>query len=301
MELRHLKSFVIVAETQSFSIAATRCFVTQSAVSQHLRALEQELGCPLLIRTARSVTLTESGEAMLPLAKEILRLTALCRERIQAMNNCLQGELRIGVGYFIAPYIRQAAVTFMERYPGVRLNAEFTKACRINQALREHKIDLAFTMNTAYRDEGIESRPCIPFRICAIMRDNHPLARKAKVTQEELLHHSVIMPDVGDRVFDTLRALLHCDLSRLNVKCVVSSPDEALEVVERTRSITFLPRLYISHRPSLTARPVEGIDCRMTSNAHWMRDTPMKVAAQRFLEIVHDEAVPYVEAMDDAL
>ena len=46
---------------------------------------------------------------------------------------------------------------------------------------------------------------------------------------------------------------------------------------------------------------MEGIDCRMTSNAHWMRDTPMKVAAQRFLEIVHDEAVPYVEAMDDAL
>lgn len=53
MELRHLKSFVYVAETLSFSIAATRCFVTQSAISQHIKALEDELGCKLLIRTAR--------------------------------------------------------------------------------------------------------------------------------------------------------------------------------------------------------------------------------------------------------
>lgn len=49
MELRHLRSFVYVAETKSFSTAATRCCVTQSAVSQHIRALEDELGCKLLI------------------------------------------------------------------------------------------------------------------------------------------------------------------------------------------------------------------------------------------------------------
>lgn len=51
MELRHLRSFVNVAETKLFSMAATRCCVTQSAVSQHIRALEDELGCKLLIRT----------------------------------------------------------------------------------------------------------------------------------------------------------------------------------------------------------------------------------------------------------
>lgn len=55
MELRHLRSFVYVAETKSFSTAATRCCVTQSAVSQHIRALEDELRCKLLIRTSHAL------------------------------------------------------------------------------------------------------------------------------------------------------------------------------------------------------------------------------------------------------
>lgn len=151
MELRHLRSFVYVAETLSFSIAATRCCVTQSAISQHIKALEDELRCKLLIRTSHSIMLTESGEALLPRAKEILKQTDDCKEQINALNNCLVGELRIGVGSFIAPYIRMAALIFMERYPNVRINAEFTKATSLNHLLRSHSLDLAFTLNTAYK------------------------------------------------------------------------------------------------------------------------------------------------------
>ena len=75
MELRHLRSFVYVADTKSFSMASTRCCVTQSAVSQHIRALEDELGCKLLIRTSHGIMLTESGEALLPPSTEILKQT----------------------------------------------------------------------------------------------------------------------------------------------------------------------------------------------------------------------------------
>lgn len=152
MELRHLRSFVYVAETLSFSIAATRCCVTQSAISQHIKALEDELRCKLLIRTSHSIMLTESGEALLPRAKEILKQTDDCKEQINALNNCLVGELRIGVGSFIAPYIRMSALIFMERYPNVRINAEFAKATNLNHLLRSHSIDLAFTLNSAYKN-----------------------------------------------------------------------------------------------------------------------------------------------------
>lgn len=92
MELRHLRSFVYVAETKSFSTAATRCCVTQSAVSQHIHALEDELRCKLLIRTSHGIMLTESGEALLPRAKEILKQTEDCKEQINALNNCMTGN-----------------------------------------------------------------------------------------------------------------------------------------------------------------------------------------------------------------
>ena len=64
MELKHLRSFVLTAETASFSVAASHCYLTQSAVSQHTKALEEELHCKLLIRSSHSITLTECGEAL---------------------------------------------------------------------------------------------------------------------------------------------------------------------------------------------------------------------------------------------
>lgn len=301
MELRHLRSFVYVAETLSFSIAASRCFVTQSAISQHIKALEDELDCKLLIRTSHDIMLTESGEALLPRAKEILKQTEDCKEHIHALNNCITGELRIGVGSFIAPYVRMAALTFMERYPNVRINADFNKAHILNRSLRAHNIDLAFTMNTAYKHEGIESKPCIPFHIYAIMRNTHPLADKDKVSYEDLLKHPVIMPDVGEREFDTCQRYIQRDLTKLNTKCIISDPDEALAAVEETHWITFAPKLYLKNHPTLVAKPIVSLEQEMMSNAHYMQDVPMKRSAQLFLDIIKEESIPYIAALEETM
>lgn len=300
MELRHLRSFVFVAETKSFSIAASRCCVTQSAVSQHVRLLEDELGCKLLIRTSHGMMLTESGEALLPRAKEILKQTDDCKEQIRALNNCMTGELRIGVGSFIAPYIRMAALIFMERYPNVRINADFTKAHLLNQSLRAHMLDLAFTMNMAYSHEGIESQPCIPFNVYAIMRDTHPLAELKKVSYEDLLKHPIIMPDVGERVFETCQKYIERDLYKLNIKCIISDPDEALASVEETKYVTFMPKLYLRNHPTLVSRPIVGLEQQLMSNAHWMQDVPKKRAAQLFLDIIKEEVVPYISLAEES-
>lgn len=299
MELRPLRSFVFVAETKSFSIAATRCCVTQSAVSQHIRALEDELGCKLLIRTSHEINLTESGEALLPRAKDIIKQTEDCKEQINALNNCMIGELRIGIGSFIAPYVRMAALIFMERYPNVRINADFTKAHILNKTLRAHMIDLAFTMNTAYSHEGIESQPCIPFSVYAIMRDTHPLSCLPKVSYEDLLKHPVIMPDVGERVFETCQQYIQRDLYKFNIKCVISDPDEALASVEETKCVTFMPQLYLRHHPTLVARPIVGLERQLMSNAHWMKDVPIKRSAQIFLDIIKNEVVPYISVIEE--
>lgn len=301
MELRHLRSFVLVAETTSFSVAASRCYLTQSAVSQHIKALEEELKCKLLIRNSHNATLTECGELLFAQAKEILKLSDDCTEQINAINNCITGELRIGVGSFIAPYIRRTAMTFMECYPNVKLSVEFSKACRLNQMLREHKIDLAFTMNTAYANEGVESSPYIPFSISAIMSKRNHLSTLERVSFKDLLKHNVIMPDVGDRVFATFQNYLHEDLSKLKVKAVVSNADEALSVIDEGNFITFLPKIYLHNYPELTARPIIGLERKLMSNVHWMRDVPTKKSAQLFLEIMKEETIPYLIAIQDSI
>lgn len=299
MELRNLRSFVHVAETSSFSVAAERCHLTQSAISQHIKALETDMKCKLLIRNSHGITLTEIGEELLTRAKEIIKQVDDCAEQISALNNCITGELRIGVGSFIAPYIRKTSMAFMERYPNVRLNVEFAKACRLNQMLREHKIDLAFTMNTAYEEEGINTKPCIPFNIAAIMSPKNHLASFEKVTYKDIIKHNIIMPDVSDRALATFQKNIHEDLSKLNVKAIVSSPDEALSVIEEGNFVTFLPTIYLRYHPELVARPIACLEHRLMSNAHWMRDVPMKRSAQLFLEIMKEETIPYFSILQE--
>lgn len=240
MELRHLRSFVYVAETLSFSVAASYCCVTQSAVSQHIKALEGELGCKLLIRTSHDIMLTESGETLLPRAKEILKQTEDCKEHIHALNNCITGELHIGVGSFIAPYVRVAALTFMKRYPNVRM-------------------------------------------------------------YEDLLKFPVIMPDVGERELDTCQQYIQRDLKKLNTKCVISDPEEALAVIEETQWITFAPKLYLKNHPTLVAKPIVSLEQNLMSNAHYMQDVPMKRSAQLFLDIIKEEAIPYIASLEETM
>lgn len=287
MEIRTLKSFVSVVEAGSFSAASAIVNLTQSAVSQHIKQLEEEIGTSLLIRTSHSVVLTEAGTIMYEYCKKILKLAAECKEEISALTGCLRGELRIGVGSFIEPYIRKAAIEFMKKFPGVRLNVEFEQSCRLNQMLREHKIDLAFTMNTAYEDEGIESTPAIPFRIYAIMSKGNPMAGKSVMSFKDIRKCDIIMPDVGERVFATIRKYINEDLTKLNVKAIVSSSGAALNVLGDINCITFLPILYIENRPDLTAVPIVGLDKDFVSNAHWMKDTAMKQSAKEFIGIVN--------------
>lgn len=109
------------------------------------------------------------------------------------------------------------------------------------------------------------------------------------------------MPDVGERVFNTFQQYLQNDLTKLSVKCIVSDPDEDLAIIEDTHLVTFMPKLYLKNHPTLIARPIHGIGEELMSNAHWMKDVPMKRSAQLFLDIIRDEAIPYIKALEETM
>lgn len=107
------------------------------------------------------------------------------------------------------------------------------------------------------------------------------------------------MPDVGERVFETCQQYIQRDLYKLNIKCVISDPDEALASVEETKCVTFMTQLYLRHHPTLVARPIVGLERQLMSNAHWMKDVPIKRSAQIFLDIIKNEVVPYISVIEE--
>lgn len=288
MELKQLIAFSTVAETKSMKMASMRCNISISAISKQIKTLEEELGVELFDRRKTDVTLTEDGADFLNTARMMIKSATDFKEKVASKKGELCGELRLGVGQFIAPYIRKVAVEFMKRYPKVRLNVHFDNAQMLNKMLRLGELDVAFTMNQAYHNEGILSKPCIPFMLSAIMSKQNSLAVKKSVNFDDLMESKIIMPDVGERVFQTFQKYTTFDISKLPILAIVSNASEALIVLDELDAITFLPSHYIITSQKLVAKPIDTIDMELMSNAHWLKETPIKASAKAFLDIIDE-------------
>ena len=135
-----LQSFVAIVETGSFTRAGERMHLTQSTISQQMRRLEQQLGCPLLDRSGRQVVTTAQGETLLGLARRILGLLARAGERVSEASH----PLRLGVPEdFAAGAMTAVLAAFARQYPEVRLEVQSDLSHALWQAFEAGELDLA--------------------------------------------------------------------------------------------------------------------------------------------------------------
>ena len=158
MERRQLEAFIAITDCGSFGRAAERLFVTQSAVSQSLRKLEDGLGESLLVRDRRGVRLTPAGSLFLPIARDILRRMDEGRQAIEDLHGLRTGKLTIGAVDVASLYLLPKVFRrFRERYPGIRLAVRVAGSRPLLAALARRELDLAFTLGERAPD-GFEAR-----------------------------------------------------------------------------------------------------------------------------------------------
>ncbi|ENO3979258.1 LysR family transcriptional regulator [Aeromonas veronii] len=135
-----LRSFIAIIDTGSFTRAGERVHLTQSTISQQIRRLEQQLGCPLLDRSGRQVVATAEGEKLLGLARRILALLAQAEEQVS------EGSISLSLGVpedFAAGAITPVLAAFARDYPEVRLEVESGLSHHIWQRFAAGELDLA--------------------------------------------------------------------------------------------------------------------------------------------------------------
>lgn len=151
MERRQLECFLAVVEAGSFHGAAARLFITQSAVSQALKALEAELGEALLVRPAAGragqLRLSAAGQLLLPIARDILRRFAEGRQAIVELRGLLSGRLAIGAVDVAAVYhLPDPLRAFKRAHPALAISVRVDGSRALTAALREGSLDLAFVL-----------------------------------------------------------------------------------------------------------------------------------------------------------
>ncbi|MBT2745546.1 MULTISPECIES: LysR family transcriptional regulator [unclassified Lysobacter] len=137
-----LRTFVAVTESGGFTRAAERLHLTQSAVSHQIRRLEEQLGCSLLHRTTRRLTLTEDGEDFLRHAEQILQSLDALSRRFQPSP--ITGVVRFGVPEnFIGDRLPNLLCQFTRAFPAVRMDISVSMSMDLRQMVDADELDLA--------------------------------------------------------------------------------------------------------------------------------------------------------------
>ena len=206
MELRHLRYLAAVADHQSFSRAAMHLHISQSAISEQMANLEDEVGVRLLERGPKRTTLTEPGKVFLQHARRVLEASNTAIQEAQRAERGHVGTLRIGffaggVGDGFPALIR----SFRETHPGVELTLSEMHVAEQWKALQEGRIDLAFTrvpephLRREVRHEVIQHDPMV-----AVLPMSHRSASSKRLDVKELAGERFVVSarEISPSVFD---------------------------------------------------------------------------------------------------
>lgn len=190
MDLSTLATFVAVAEEGSFTRAADRLHVVQSAVSASVRKLERELGVTLFDRTTHRVALSDAGRVLLPEARATLAAAASAREAIDEVRGGLRGTVTLATMQGQAMRVVGVAAVladFRSSHPGVEVRVSHGGgSADMADAVRDGRLDLAVVSLPDRRPPGLVSRLLASEPIALAVAPGHPLARRRQVALTEL-------------------------------------------------------------------------------------------------------------------
>src|SRR5947208_10634332 len=154
LDLELLRSFVAVVDAGGFTRAGERVHRTQSTVSQQIRRLEEDVGQPLLTRSAKDVTPTEAGERLLSYARRLLSLAEEARDVMTRPGS--EGAIRLGVPEDFAAYrLAKLLAAFSRSHPGLRMDVRSDQSTYLRRDLERGELDLALFKRAAGEKTGI--------------------------------------------------------------------------------------------------------------------------------------------------
>ena len=197
MELRHLTTFRMVAQLQSFRRAAEALGYVQGNVTAHIQALEQELGVQLFDRLGRHIALTSAGEQLLTYAEKLLSIAAEAQASL-SQRDVVKGTLTVSAPDTLCIYrLPSLFRLFQERFPQVRLLFRPLAWNALQRGVSEGMIDLAFLMTQPVQSRGLTAETLLEEPILLLAAPSHSLASVSSIRPEELEAETLLLTEMG--------------------------------------------------------------------------------------------------------
>ncbi len=312
MELRQLKYFVAVAEELNFGRAAGRVYLSQPALSQQIRKLEEDLGVTLFYRTKRQVELTEAGQALLEGARQALVQIEQTVRAVREAGGVESSRLQVGFPeYANHTPVAEILRTFQKRYPSVGLEQHewflLQHTLQLVARLRDGALDVGFLL-LPVDDDTLAHEHVLRIEIVAAIPEDHPLAAEGEVPLRALANERLILfprrfhPMHYDHIVECCReAGFNPDIVQKNEPQVYSGPTTYRMVASGAGIGIVVPPLVIASRPpGVVFRPLREPTPTLDLVAAWRRDD-RSTSLQAFLEVIREFAPVEVRASDSRL
>ena len=284
------KVFYYVATTLSFSEASKQLFISQSAVSQAIKALEKKLDQSLFIRSTKRVQLTPEGEILLRHVEPAMNL--IKRGESQLIDAASSGgQIRIGASdticrYFLVPYLER----FHKEFPNAHIKVTNETSLRCVELLETGQVDLIVinypnsNLNNLYSLKKIAS-----FRDLFVANSAFSELKNRKVTLRELLKYPILMLDKHSTTSEFLHNLFQQRQLDLVPEIELSSNDLLLDLAKIGLGIAFLPDYCIQDKSDelFYVELDEELPVRQLAIAH-NNQIPVSKATQEFLNYFNE-------------
>jgi DNA-binding transcriptional LysR family regulator len=293
MNLDGFKVFCDLCDTGSFSRAAEASGITQSAVSQQIRAVEKRFGVPLLDRGRNGFSLTPEGRVYLEVSRDILARWESLDSRFRLARGKLGGKLRVASVISIAlhdlpPLLKQ----FRKAHPGVEVTVDYRKAEEIYDAVEDGRADLGLVAYPKARP-GLRAMTCWQERLVLVMPPGHPLKGKKPVSLSQLDGERFVglSPDIPTRQY--LDKILRKASVKVSLVAEVENIETVKAAVEAEQAISIIPETSVhqeTRQGILLTRPIDAERLWRPMGAVTRRPIPPEPALLEFLSLLTPRA-----------
>jgi DNA-binding transcriptional LysR family regulator len=287
MELSQLEVFVAVARERTFSRAAEKLFRTQSAVSQTIRKLEDELGEALFDRSSREGVLTDAGQVLHEYAEKLLNLRSEAAESLVELRELQKGKLVIAANEFTALYLLPVLAEFRRVHTMIKITVQRALGSHIPDDVLRYSAELG-VLSYEPQEANLHSVVVYLDELVFIVPPNHPLASAPQVSIRQLGAESFVAHIVSSpyrekvlQLFKTHKTPLHMDLELPTLQAIK-------QFVAMGNGVALVPEISVETelaRGELVRIPVRELQLKRKLRMIYRKDASLSHAARAFLKV----------------
>ncbi len=293
MEIRSIITFLQVASTQNFSLAAKQLGYSQSAITVQIKKLEKELDTQLFERMGKRVYLTEKGEQFIPYAENILKVTNEAANFSKAQT-ALKGVLKIGgVESICTALLPDLLLQFHKQYPNVHVVIKSGTTDQLLQMARSNEIDMIFTLDDKLYLDDFTCDFNREEEICFVTKADKKYKKHIKHMKiDEIIKEPLILTELwGAYQYQLLKLLAARDV-KISPILEIGNTETIINLLKNGMGISFLPKYTVSNdieRGQLMKISSDLEQVNMYSQLLYHKNKFITPQMNRFINLIKDK------------